>query len=275
MQRTIKDVARRGSSPSTVSHVLNRSGSGAPRRSAASRKQRPNSATTRTGSAHGLKGKPSHLIGLIIPDISNTYYTAIAQAVTAELRAHSYEPILCVNNENPWSICTTCKSSSKKRVDGILFPRTPHRGTHRAFGGLVHGGLPIVEINRQHAGDLLDAAVADNFHGAYQMTAYLIGLGHRRIGLILGEMELITGKNRLEGYRRAHQDAGLTVNPAYLCTGSFNRQYGEQATRQLLALCRAAHHDLRRQQPHPDGFLRGAGGARRAYPGRHVRRRVR
>ena len=100
----------------------------------------------------------------------------------------------------------------------------------------MHGELPIVEVNRQHAGDLLDAAVADNFHGAYQMTAYLIGLGHRRIGLILGEMELITGKNRLEGYRRAHQDAGLTINPAYLCTGSFNRQYGEQAARELLAL---------------------------------------
>ena len=276
MQRTIKDVAKRaGSSPSTVSRVLNRSGYVSPET-----QRRVEEAATELGYhpnwlARGLKGKPSHLIGLIIPDISNTYYTAIAQAVTAELRAHNYEPILCVNNEDPLVDLHYLQILQQKRVDGILYAH-PARGTHRAFvEELVRGGLPIVEINRQHAGDLLDAAVADNFRGAYQMTEYLIGMGHRRIGLILGEMELITGKNRLEGYRRAHQDAGLTVNPAYLCTGSFNRQYGEQATRQLAGPARAAHRDLRRQQPHPDGLPRGARGARRAYPGRHVHRRVR
>ena len=237
MQRTIKDVAKRaGSSPSTVSRVLNRSGYVSPET-----QRRVEEAATELGYhpnwlARGLKGKPSHLIGFIIPDISNTYYTAIAQAVTAELRAHNYEPILCVNNEDPLVDLHYLQILQQKRVDGILYAH-PARGTHRAFvEELVRGGLPIVEINRQHAGDLLDAAVADNFRGAYQMTEHLIGMGHRRIGLILGEMELITGKNRLEGYRRAHQDAGLTVNPAYLCTGSFNRQYGEQATRNLLAL---------------------------------------
>ena len=96
MQRTIKDVAKRaGSSPSTVSRVLNRSGYVSPET-----QRRVEEAATELGYhpnwlARGLKGKPSHLIGLIIPDISNTYYTAIAQAVTAELRAHSgkhFEP---------------------------------------------------------------------------------------------------------------------------------------------------------------------------------------
>ncbi len=237
MQRTIKDVAKRsGSSPSTVSRVLNRSGYASPET-----QRRVEEAAIELGYrpnwlARGLKGKPSHLIGLIIPDISNTYYTAIAQAVTAELRAHSYEPILCVNNEDPLVDLNYLQILQQKRVDGILYAH-PAGGTHRAFvEELVRGGLPIVELNRQHASDLLDAAVADNFRGAYQMTEYLIGLGHRRIGLILGEMALITGKNRLEGYRRAHQDASLNVNPVYVRTGSFTRLYGEQAARTLLAL---------------------------------------
>ena len=174
----------------------------------------------------------------------------------------------------PWSICTICKSSSKQPVNTSP---TPPRGTHRAYvEELVRGELPVVEINRRHAGDLLDAAVADNFRGAYQMTEYLIGMGHRRIGLILGEMELITGKNRLEGYRRAHEDAGLTLNRAYLCTGSFNRQYGEQATRGPLAL----------PEPPPATFAgnnrilmvfpsRCWGSRACGTPGRDVRRRVR
>ena len=167
----------------------------------------------------------------------------------------------------PWWICTTCKSSSKN-ASTASYAYPARGGTHRGFvEELLRGGLPIVEINRQHAGDLLDAAVADNFRGAYQMTDYLIGLGHRRVGLILGEMELITGKNRLEGYRRAHQDAGLTVNPAYLCTGSFNRQYGEHATRQLLALPEPPTAIFAGNNRIPDGLPRGARGARRAYPG--------
>ena len=236
MQRTIKDVAKRaGSSPSTVSRVLNRSGYASPET-----QRRVEEAATELGYhpnwlARGLKGKPSQLIGLIIPDISNTYYTAIAQAVAAELRGHHYEPILCVNNEDPQVDLLYLKILQQKRVDGILYAH-PARGDNRVFvEELVRGGLPIVEINRQHLGDLLDAAVADNFSGAYQMTEYLIGLGHRRIGLILGEMELITGANRLRGYQRAHQDAGLTVNPACVRSGSFTRAYGEQATRELLA----------------------------------------
>ena len=136
----------------------------------------------------GLKGKPSHLIGSIIPDISNTYYTAIAQAVTAANGAeHSYEPILCVNNEDPLVDLHYLQILQQKRVHRHPV-RTPRAGQpHRAFvEELVRGGLPIVEINRQHAGDLLDAAVADNFRGAYQMTAYCIGLGHRRIGRVSG-----------------------------------------------------------------------------------------
>ena len=237
MQRTIKDVAERaGISPSTVSRVLNRSGYASPET-----QRRVEEAATELGYhpnwlARGLKGKSSHLIGLIIPDISNTYYTAIAQGVTAELRAHDYEPILCVNNEDPQIDLHYLQILQQKHVDGILYAH-PACGTNRTFvQDLARSGMPIVEINRQHAGDLLDAAVADNFRGAYQMTNYLIGLGHRRIGLIIGESGLVTGKNRLEGYRRAFQDADLAVNMTYVRVGSFTRAHGEQATRVLLTL---------------------------------------
>lgn len=237
MQRTIKDVAQHaGISPSTVSRVLNRSGYVSPET-----QRRVEEAATELGYrpnwlARGLKGKPSHLIGLIIPDISNTFYTAIAQAVTAELRAHNYEPILCVNNEDPQVDLDYLQILLQKRVDGILYAHPAHGSNRATVQELVHGGLPIIEINRQCAGDLVDAAVADNFRGAYQMTQYLIGLGHRRIGLILGERELITGRNRLEGYCRAHQDADLPVDPTYVRSGAFTRAYGEQATRELLTL---------------------------------------
>ena len=237
MQRTIKDVARHtGLSPSTVSRVLNRSGYVSPNtlrrveEAVAELGYRPN------WLARGLKGKPSHLIGLIIPDISNTFYTAVSQALVEALRAKDYEAVLCVNNEDPCIDLHYLQILQQKRVDGILYAH-PARGNNSAFvRELVAGGLPIVELNRQREADLLDSALADNRQGAYMMTRYLLRLGHRRIGLILGESDLTTGGNRLEGYRNALSETKLAGDPALVRMGSFSRAHGESATRALLDL---------------------------------------
>jgi DNA-binding LacI/PurR family transcriptional regulator len=186
--------------------------------------------------ARGLKGKPSHLIGLIIPDIFNVYYTAVAQSVTDTLRTHNYELILCVSNED-WEIdLNYLKVLREKQVDGIIYVH-PACGSNSSFvRELANSGVPIVELNRQREKDILDAVLADNFQGAYQMTEYLIGIGHRRIGLVLGETDLTTGKNRLVGYQRALDDAGIFLDPDLIRVGSFTRQYGEEGTLELLRL---------------------------------------
>ena len=237
MGSTIIDVAKRaGASPSTVSRVLNGKGYVSPET-----RRRVEQAAVELGyqpnwQARALKGKPSGLVGLIIPDISNTFYTALAQGVTAHLRAREYEPVLCVNNEEPMVDLHYLQILQQKRVDGILYAH-PAGGSNRGVvEEMVRAGMPIVEINRQHAPDLLDAAVADTYLGAYHMTEHLLGLGHTRIGLILGESQLITGNQRLAGYRRAHEDAHTQVDSDLICVGSFTRQHGEDATRELLGL---------------------------------------
>jgi LacI family transcriptional regulator len=237
MRVTIKDVAKRTSlSPSTVSRALNNSGyvSNDTRR-------RVEKAVTELGyqpnwMARGLKGKPSHLIGLIIPDIFNVYYTAIARSVTDTLRAHNYELILCVSNEDCEIDLNYLKVLRDKCVDGIIYT-PPACGSNSVFvRELIHSGIPIVELNRQREKDLLDAVLADNFQGAYQMMEYCLELGHRRIGLILGDANLTTGKKRLEGYQRALENAGVPVDPRLIQIGAFTRQHGEVGTRELLAL---------------------------------------
>ena len=157
--------------------------------------------------------------------------------MTARLRAHSYEPVLCVNNEDPLVDLHYLQILQQKRVDGILYAH-PARGTNRPMvEELVRSGMPVVEINRQHAPDLLDAAVADNYLGGYQMTEYLARIWViTRIGLILGESELVTGNRRLAGYRRAHEDAGVPVDTQLIRIGSFTREHGEQSHARALAL---------------------------------------
>jgi LacI family transcriptional regulator len=237
MRATIKDVAKHaGLAVSTVSRALNHSGyvgADAQRRieeAVAALDYQPN------WLARGLKGKPVRSIGLIIPDIFNVYYTAVAHAVTQTLRAHNYELILCVNDENKEIDLNYLHMLWEKRVDGIIYTH-PANGHNSPFvRELVKRGLPMVELNRQREKDILDAVLADNFQGAYQMTEYVINRGHRRIGLVLGETELTTGKNRLDGYQRALFDAGIPFDPALVRLGSFTREHGEQGTTELLQL---------------------------------------
>jgi DNA-binding LacI/PurR family transcriptional regulator len=237
MPCTIKDVARRaGLSPSTVSRSLNSSGY-----VSAETRRRVEEAVAALGYrpnwlARSLRGKPSHLIGLIIPDISNTYYIAIAKAVSSTLRARNYEMVLCVNEEDAGIDLHYLQLLQQKRVDGILYVHPANGSNSPTLRQLALTGMPIVELNRQREQDLLDATLADNYQGASMMTEYLIRRGHQRIGLILGETSVTTGRERLKGYRNALNDAGLPVDACFVRTGSFTRRHGEAAARELLDL---------------------------------------
>jgi LacI family transcriptional regulator len=124
----------------------------------------------------------------------------------------------------------------EKRVDGIIYVH-PLGGSNSEFiQKLTQQGIPVIELNRRREEDLLEAVLADNVQGAYQITQYLIDLGHRRIGLVVGETDLTTGQNRLTGYRRALADASIPIDPDLIRVGSFTLQHGEKGARELLQL---------------------------------------
>ncbi len=234
---TIKDVAlRAGLSVTTVSRALNKSGY-----VSAKARQRIADAVAQLSyqpnwMARGLKGKPSRSIGLIIPDISNLFYTAVAKSVSDALSAVGYDLILCVNNEDASTDLGHLRVLYEKRADGIIYVH-PSQGSNSTFvHQLVGWGMPIVELVRQRETGLLDAVLGDDFRGAYDMTKYLVDMGHRRIGFLIGETHLTTGRNSLSGHRRALQDAGIPVNPDLVRIGTFTRLHGEQGTHDLLKL---------------------------------------
>jgi LacI family transcriptional regulator len=237
MRVTIKDVSRAsGLSVSTVSRALNSSGY-----VSEETRQRVTQAAEELGYrpnwiARSLKGKPSCLVGLIIPDISNVYYTSIASFVSKTLRENNYELILCNSHEDPEVDLAYLKMLHEKRVDGVIYVH-PSRGDNSTYvRRMVADGMPIVELNRQKDHELLDCVMADNRQGSFKATRYMIELGHQQIGLILGETSLVTGRDRLFGYRDALESAGIAYNQDLVRIGSFSRDHGEQGMRDLLQL---------------------------------------
>jgi LacI family transcriptional regulator len=234
---TIKDLAQHaGVSLATVSRVINDSAYVSEATRAKVEKAIADLGYQPDIRARELRGKPSQLIALIIPNIQNVFYTTLAESVEHYLRDQNFTMILGVSQEDPELFIDYLESFWQRRVDGILYV-PPDRGDYsKEIRRLASAGVPMVEVNRRCQDDLLDGVVADNFRGAYLATEYLLNLNHRRIALIVGSREITTGKDRIQGYERALRDAGVPVKPEYLKTGRFVKEFAVRATEELLAL---------------------------------------
>lgn len=234
---TIKQLAAMANvSPATVSRVLNKNGYVSDE--ARERIEKCIAETHFTPDAHArsLRGKSSDLIALLIPDILNVYYTGLAKEIEKILHQKGYLMALGVTNDETEIYVQYLRQFWEMQVDGIIYVPPPEAEVPSMAKSLALQGMPIVELNRRREEDILDAVMADNFGGICQGMDHLIQLGHRRIALITGQMNTTTGKKRLEGYQWAITQAGLTLDPELIKIGSFSKEYGKNATREILAL---------------------------------------
>ena len=234
---TVVDVGKAaGVSPSTVSRVLNQKGY-----YSAEKEHKVHRAVEQLGYRVGRRARAAaggQLFGLIIPDIANVFYTALADALLEVLHEAGDDLVLCVNNEEAETDRYYLEILRRKGVDGIFYTHPAQARNSALVRQLVEQGVPVVELNRQSERAVLDAVLPDNFRGMHQAVAYLAELGHRRIGFISGSAGITTGSERLLGYESAVRLLGLEDDPALLKVGAFTRRHGEQATTELLALSR-------------------------------------
>jgi DNA-binding LacI/PurR family transcriptional regulator len=234
---TINDIAKRtGLSVATISRAINKSGYVSDKSLKLIEQAIQETSYKPNWMARGLHGKATQQIGLIIPDISNVFYTALAKSITTHLRDLGYAVILCVTDDDPQNDATYLEVLESKQVDGILYVHASGAQTQALLSGMMARKLPIVALNRHLADALLDAVLVDNFRGAYEAVRYLIELGHERIALIVGDPGIVTAADRIRGYQAALAESSLPLVPELLKVGKFSRDYGEQATQELLSL---------------------------------------
>ena len=209
---TIQDISREsGTSPSTVSRVLTGS---AP----VSREKREvvEQAIKRLNYrpshlARSLKTNVTYSIGLLLNDITNPFYSAVARGVEDEASRHGYTLILCNTNEDPQREMQYLEVLQDKQVDGIVVGPT---GNNVELICDIARHTPVVQIDRQLDCPDIPAVVVDNEEGGYRATRLLIEKGHRRIGIYKWRMKIATSEDRLRGYERALCEAGIPVDPS-------------------------------------------------------------
>jgi DNA-binding LacI/PurR family transcriptional regulator len=229
----IRDVAERaGVSIATVSRVLNRD----PRvkdhlrervlKAVAELNYRP------SGIARNMRRQSTQVIGLIISDIQNPFFTALVRAVEDVAYSNQFTVILCNSDEDPQKEQLYAEVLIQERVSGVIIVPTGRD----ACDLLLKERVPLVLVDRRLPGVMADSVTLDNIAGAYAATYHLLQLGHTRIGLVGAPLHVSVGIERRLGYERALAEAGLTVDESLIHIGDFKETGGYRATRALLSL---------------------------------------
>lgn len=213
---TIQDVAREaGVSPATVSNVLN----GRWRQTSKETRARIEEVSRRlnyqpNAMAAALRRQRTATVGVVVTNILNPFYTAVVRGIQDQARQHSYTVLVGNTDDDPAQERHMILTFRAKRVDGILVVTTG--GNHDVIRETGEAGIPIVLVDRGDPSLALDTVRVDNEAASEEAVTYLIGLGHRRIGFVGGQVSGVpTRAHRLAGYRLAHQKAGIEILPEY------------------------------------------------------------
>jgi len=223
---TIRDVARyAGVSPATVSRVLNRSAHPVSERG----RRRVLDAARRLAYipnmlARSLLTQQTAAIGVLIPDVSNPYYAAILRGIEDAISPSSRTVILCNTDRRPEKQRLYMRALMERRVDGIVIAGGSFGRAELAVAGR---NVPVVMIGRHRA--RVPVVRVDNVAAGAMATEHLLALGHRRIACLAGPSTSLTAADRVAGYRKALEAAGLPADPALVREVGFTPAGAAQA----------------------------------------------
>lgn len=235
MDNNMKDVAEEaGVSITTVSHVINNT-----RKVSEETKQKVIKAMNKLNYqpnyvARSLRSKKSNIIGLLISNISNFFFTGVAKKVENILNQKGYNLIFGDSDENLEKEIKQINYFNGQMIDGLIMAPTDYHYDYynKHF---KNSNYPVVIFDCKPKNYKGDAVLVDNVQGSYKAVERLIQKGHKKIGLIAGGLHLTTSRERIQGYKKALTDHGIDINNSYTkigdCTSDEN---GYRLTKEII-----------------------------------------
>jgi len=238
MRPTIKDVAKKAKvSTATVSRIVNQLDG-----YSEETRQRVLSTISslgyrRNAVARGLVRRTVNTIGVLLPDVSSRFASALLQGIESKAHLMGHSVIVCNTSSDGERTIEYLDVLGERRVDGILFASERVKPEYdRAFRELA---IPVVLVSSFSREFPLPYVKVDDEMAAYDMTRFLLDKGHRRIALITGSRrDSIAGLPRIKGFRRAMREAGLDVPSDWIVEGDFHYRSGYHALSRLLETAR-------------------------------------
>jgi LacI family transcriptional regulator len=232
-QPTIRDVARlAGVAPITVSRVINNSSYISPET-----RERVETAIAKlhyvpNSISRSLRFKKTNMLAMLVSDITNPFWTTVTRGAEDASSAHGLNIILCNTDEKQDKFADYVDVLLQKQIDGFLLAPTGDDGA--SIARIQKQRVPYVLIDRVLPDVHADSVRSDSITGAYLLTRHLIELGHRRIAIITAPTIISTGRERLQGYLMALEEAAIPADPRLIHYGGYQHETGYYATYQAL-----------------------------------------
>jgi LacI family transcriptional regulator len=185
----------------------------------------------RNAIAASLRSRQTQTVGIIIPDILNTFYAALVEKLENLASAAGYTVIIVTTGESPQRADERIELLLQRQVDGLIV--IPSLNGSQSLGDTIGTEVPCVIVDRISADDPFPTVATDNIDAAYQGTRYLLSLGHRHMTLAVNSPDLWNTHERILGFQQAMREGnakadvrivGMTVDEARISLAALFRE---------------------------------------------------
>jgi LacI family transcriptional regulator len=184
--------------------------------------------------ARGFAKRQTLTIGVVVRDIVNPFFPALVRGAEDAAQKAGYSVLLCNSDDQRDKEEQYLELLLSKRVDGILLNKAPGQLSSPLRQLLAESKVPVVLMMRMSPDLPADAVITDDEKGAFGAVSHLVRVGHRRIGLVSGPMNVSNGKARWQGFRKALEASGLGYDPELVFEGDYHLESGYRAGLSLL-----------------------------------------
>jgi len=182
-----------------------------------------------------LRGQRARLIGLVVPEVQNPIFPALAEVIGANLAQRGFTPVLCTRAAGGMSEANYVDMLLEQHASGVVFAGGNYHeaaAPHEHYRLLRARGVPVVLINAAVDNLGFPCVSTDDASAAVQAFTHLSALGHERIGLVLGPEDHMPSRRKLAAFTEAAERAGISAAPVEHAL--FSLEGGQAATTRML-----------------------------------------
>jgi LacI family transcriptional regulator len=178
--------------------------------------------------AKGLAQHRSYHLGVILPGITNYYFSTVITGIQEVAYDNGFNLILYVTNDSTERERDMISNLSLAGLDGLLVCVSSGAGAGTGFKEIMDDGVPVVFFDRAAEEVNASKVVQDDYNGAFEATEHLVKNGYRKIAHIAGPEDLAFTRKRLQGYKDALKKHGLPAKQEWVIHSGFSQAHGER-----------------------------------------------
>ncbi len=184
--------------------------------------------------ATGLVQNSTRKIGILIPSITNYYFSTVITGIQEMALENGFTIVLYITNDAPEIEAKMLRELTLSSLDGLLVCITSKTESQERFAEVIEEGLPVVFFDRIMNMEGTSKVMQGDQNGAFKAVEHLVGQGYKRIAHITGPEGLLLTQNRFLGYQQALEHFQLPFNPDWIIHSGFSRNHGKDDMRTLL-----------------------------------------